>query len=112
MTSVTDPTLLALAVPKRRVALPNLRGLGQGLIPWLLPALIVLAWEISSRLGGLSATLLPAPSDVIAAGVRLTKTGELQNHLLVSFGRAISGLALGGSLAFLFGLANGLSRLG
>ncbi len=111
MTSITDPTPLPLTVFRRRLNSPNLRRLGQSLLPWLVPALILIAWEISSRLGSLSATLLPAPSDVLAAGIRLSGTGELQNHLAVSFGRAISGLAVGGTLAFLLGLANGVSRL-
>jgi sulfonate transport system permease protein len=53
--------------------------------------------------------VLPAPSDVLAAGWRLLKNGELIQNIWVSFWRAIVGFAIGGSIGFAFGLANGLS---
>ncbi len=51
------------------------------------------------------------PSDVIAAGYRLTLSGELPTNIAVSFKRAIAGFLVGGSLAFALGLSNGLSKL-
>lgn len=104
---------VAPAVPARRPGIGriDLRRWGQAALPWLLPGLLLLVWEILGRTGHLKAALLPAPSDVLTAGITLIGTGDLQTHLWVSFTRAISGLAVGGSLAFLLGLANGLSRL-
>ena len=55
--------------------------------------------------------MLPSPYAVIAAGWRLTLTGELPLNIEVSFLRAIAGLLVGGGIGFAFGLANGLSRL-
>ncbi len=80
------------------------------LIPWALPVGLLLVWEIASRLGIISSRILPAPSDVASAGWRLALTGELWSNMGVSFLRAITGLAIGGSLGFILGLANGLSR--
>jgi sulfonate transport system permease protein len=80
------------------------------LIPWLLPALILVLWETGSRSGLIAPNVLPAPSAVAAAGWRLALNGQLFENIAVSFKRAISGLLLGGSLAFALGLFNGLSK--
>ncbi len=85
--------------------------LASNLTQWLVPALIVSLWQTGSSAGLISATVLPAPSDVIAAGYRLTLSGELPTNIAVSFKRAIAGFLVGGSLAFALGLANGLSKL-
>lgn len=78
-------------------------------VPWLLPLSILLVWEAGSRTGLIPANVLPAPSDVVAAGGRLTLNGELPANIAVSFRRAVSGLLVGGSVAFALGLINGLS---
>ncbi len=80
-------------------------------LPWLVPFALIVIWQIGSQLGWISSTVLPAPSDVIAAGYRLTLSGELGTNILVSFRRAISGFLVGGSIALAFGLLNGLSKL-
>ncbi|AOO84047.1 ABC transporter permease [Bosea vaviloviae] len=80
------------------------------LTPWLLPLAILVVWQAAARLGFIAANVLPAPSDVLAAGWRLTLNGQLAENIAVSFKRAISGFLLGGSLAFALGLFNGLSK--
>ena len=81
-----------------------------GLAQWLLPIAIVIAWEGACRAGLISSRILPAPTDVVLAGWRLALTGELWHNIGVSFLRAITGLAIGGTLGFVLGLTNGLSR--
>ncbi len=81
-----------------------------GLLPWLVPLTILAIWQTGSTIGFIPATHLPAPSDVLAAAWRLTLNGELPENIAVSFQRAITGFLVGGSLAFSFGLANGLSK--
>ena len=78
---------------------------------WILPVALVVAWEAASRLGQLPATILPAPSDVLAAAWRLLKTGELSANIGVSFLRAVTGFIVGGGVGLALGLANGLSSL-
>lgn len=80
-------------------------------VPWLLPLGLLLVWELGSRLALIPENVLPAPSAVVAAGWRLTLNGELAANIAISFRRAVSGLLVGGSIAFLLGLANGLSKL-
>jgi sulfonate transport system permease protein len=80
------------------------------LTQWALPIGIILAWQMLSAAGLISSRVLPAPTDVLAAGWKLLKSGELPRNIWVSFWRAIVGFAIGGGIGFAFGLANGLSR--
>jgi sulfonate transport system permease protein len=65
---------------------------------------------VASSLGWLSTRVLPAPLDVARAAWTLSASGELWRHVSVSAGRALSGLALGGSLGLALGLLTGSSR--
>jgi sulfonate transport system permease protein len=73
---------------------------------------LVLGWEAAARAGLLSAEKLPAPSTVLATGVRLARDGTLAAHLADSLTRAGLGLLVGGTLALVLGAAAGLLRLG
>jgi sulfonate transport system permease protein len=79
-------------------------------VPWLLPALLVLAWQWLAQSGWLSVKILPAPTQVVAAAWQLVSNGELFQHISISFERAIMGFLIGGSLGFALGLANGVFR--
>jgi sulfonate transport system permease protein len=78
------------------------------LVPWIVPAVVLLAWQTSVSLGWLSSRFLPAPLSVLSAARRLAASGELFRSIGVSSARAFGGLAIGGSIGFLLGLANGL----
>ena len=47
------------------------------ILPWVLPALLLTAWQLLSQFGAISSRVLPSPLAVIEAGIRLTRTGEL-----------------------------------
>jgi sulfonate transport system permease protein len=81
----------------------------QRVLPWILPLLILSAWECAARAGLLSQRVLPEPWAVVKAAWHLTLTGELWSNLKVSAGRAFAGLAIGGSLGLVLGLLTGLS---
>ena len=80
--------------------------------PWIVPLLLLAGWQAAARFGTIPANVLPAPSDVLAAGWRLALSGELFDNIAVSSRRAAIGFAIGGGLAFALGLLNGLSRIG
>jgi sulfonate transport system permease protein len=80
-------------------------------IGWILPVVIVVAWQASASLGWISDTVMPSPTAVGAAAWRLTLSGELPQNLGVSALRALAGLAVGGGVGLALGLMNGLSRL-
>lgn len=81
------------------------------LLGWILPALIIVLWEALSRAGFIRANVLPAPSQVFAAFWHLLWNGELITNIGISTWRALVGFAIGGSIGFGLGFANGLSAL-
>jgi sulfonate transport system permease protein len=80
-----------------------------GLTQWALPVAILVIWEALSLAGFIPSRVLPAPTDVVAAGWKLLRSGDLLRNIWVSFWRAIVGFAIGGGIGFALGLANGLS---
>jgi sulfonate transport system permease protein len=82
-------------------------SVGQGLLPWLLPIVLVVGWQIASSAGWLATRILPAPLDVFQAAWTLAASGELAQHVGVSAGRALTGLAIGGGLGLVLGLLTG-----
>lgn len=85
-------------------------GAARRLLPWAVPLLILLGWELASSSGWLSSRILPEPVAVAAAFWKLLLNGELWHHVAVSGGRALAGLAVGGGLGLLFGLLTGTFR--
>ena len=86
-------------------------SVGQRLLPWALPVLLIAGWQAASSLGWLSTRVLPAPSSVAQAAWALAASGELWTHVQVSAGRALSGLAIGGALGLALGLLTGSLRV-
>ena len=80
-------------------------------LPWLLPVVLVLLWQLGSSVGWISARIMPSPVDVIGAFWSTTISGDLPHDIAVSAARALAGLVVGGSIGFLLGIANGISRL-
>lgn len=110
MTAV-DPYLRLSAPVGSARSLPNRRVLRPAIwMPFLLPALILSGWEVGSHLGVISTQILPRPSAVLAKAWQLALSGELFLHLGVSALRAFAGLAIGGTMGFALGMANGLSQ--
>ena len=89
---------------------PVPKRLAGSLVPWLLPALLIVAWQAAAAAGWIATRVLPAPFDVLAAAWKLIGTGELWQDVLVSTGRAAAGFAVGGGIGFALGILNGSSR--
>jgi sulfonate transport system permease protein len=77
---------------------------------WLVPALLLVAWELLVDGKVIAVRVLPAPSQVLSALVRLLRSGELLVHLSISFQRAALGFLIGGGAGLVLGFATGLSR--
>lgn len=80
------------------------------ILPWVIPFLVVVIWQLVTQFEVVSAQLLPGPITVVKSFYQLVISGELFYHLQGSLGRAIVGLIIGGGLGFLLGIANGLSK--
>lgn len=81
------------------------------LLPFGLPVLLVIAWQLLTTTGWIAGNILPTPVEVVRALIRLLGTGELVENIAVSASRALSGFAIGGGLGFLLGVVNGISQL-
>jgi sulfonate transport system permease protein len=77
-------------------------------VPWLVPAALLLAWEASVDCGWLSTRVLPSPSQVVIACVTLARSGELLDNVAISTMRAAAGFLVGGGIGLALGLLNGL----
>ncbi|MFO1026320.1 MAG: ABC transporter permease subunit [Acetobacteraceae bacterium] len=80
-------------------------------LPWIVPLLILLLWQVAAQTGLLRENVMPAPTAVAAALWKVAANGELWRDIRVSAWRAFTGFAIGGGLGFVFGMANGLSGL-
>ena len=81
------------------------------LLPYLVPVVIVALWQLGCSVGWISSRIMPSPADVASAFWTTTISGQLPEDVLVSAGRAFAGLLVGGSIGFLLGIANGVSKL-
>jgi sulfonate transport system permease protein len=102
---------LSIAAPAYRPA-PARRTLSgnRQWLSWLVPAVLVLAWEALARFVKIPPYILPAPTKVVATGISLIKDGTLIPDIGISLLRAASGFAIGGSIGFALGIAVGFSR--
>jgi sulfonate transport system permease protein len=90
---------------------PGSSGRRAVILPWLMPGLLLLGWQLASEWGYLPPRILPAPTAVLAAGLRLAKSGELFEHLRVSAWRAAVGFLIGGAIGLGLGVASGVFSL-
>ncbi|MFT7766105.1 ABC transporter permease [Clavibacter tessellarius] len=78
----------------------------------VVPALVVAAWALATATGAVPAHLLPAPLDVVRAGVQLAEQGILGQYVAISLQRVLLGFALGATVGLVLGAVVGLSRIG
>jgi sulfonate transport system permease protein len=95
-----------VALPGPRPALPSPRRL----IGLVVPALLLVLWQLVVNLGVYSRGQLPAPLDVVAALRELVDLGLLWPNIAASLERVAVGFAIGALVATLLGLVVGLSR--
>ncbi len=74
---------------------------------WL-PILLLVVWQGLSWAGVITPLLLPSPIDVATSAARLTWSGELPNHVVVSLIRVFEGFLLAAVLGIALGSAIGL----
>lgn len=87
------------------------RRLGATLIGLIVPALILLAWYLSTASGFFRPSQLPSPGAVYLGAVDLLERGLLTNHILISTQRVLLGFLCGSVLGVAAGALLGLSRL-
>jgi sulfonate transport system permease protein len=81
------------------------------IVPWVVPLLLLISWQLSSQFGILSSRVLPNPVNVFKAAIDLAKSGQLFDYIGTSAKRAVIGFLIGGGIGFVLGLLNGVSRI-
>lgn len=76
-----------------------------------LPCVLLLGWEILSRIGFFPPNLLPPPSAVLVTLWELAVSGELFKHIGITLYRVAVGFVLGAAIATVFGAITGYSSL-
>lgn len=76
------------------------------------PVVVLVAWQILSQAGVLSATYAPAPTVIVRNAADLWQQGVLGPDLTISLRRAGIGLALGLAVGIVAGVLGGLLRSG
>ena len=99
----------ARRVRRPHLALPRLTLPRGALAGFILPALLVVAWETASRLGLVRPNLLPSPLAVFATLYDLAARGELAGHLEITLLRVFLGFLLGTTVATALGALTGYS---
>src|SRR5262249_41079703 len=102
MAALTAP--LAAAPSKSRSA----SQVGRMLSSAASPIVLLVLWELCSRLGVVDTRVLPPPSVVIGRIIGLFSDGSLLPHVQATVLRFLSGLAIGTSAGVLLGLTMGL----
>lgn len=88
-----------------------LRSLHQEtLLAMLSPTLLLVLWELCSRLGIVDARILPAPTVVLATLWELARGGELWEHIGHTSARFTVGMLLGAVPGIVLGLSMGMFR--
>ncbi|MFT2706001.1 ABC transporter permease [Clavibacter zhangzhiyongii] len=78
----------------------------------VVPVLVVGLWAVVTATGAVPPHLLPAPLDVVRAGVQLAEQGILGQYVAISLQRVLLGFALGATVGLVLGAVVGLSRIG
>lgn len=74
--------------------------------------LLLAIWTAGSALGVIDERKLSAPWTVIATTIELISNGVLQQHVLASLTRAVTGFAIGVVIGTVLAVAAGLTRVG
>lgn len=92
-------------------SVPRLPGwASKALLGIVVPLAVLALWAYAVQQEWLSEQILPDPRLVYETTLDLFLTGELPHELAVSLGRVVAGLAIGGGVGLLFGLAFSLFR--
>jgi NitT/TauT family transport system permease protein len=76
----------------------------------LTPVVLLLLWELAARSGGIDARFFPPPTEIVAGGAEMVRSGELWTHTSATLRRLLVGGGLGAVLGVVTGLLMGSSR--
>lgn len=75
-----------------------------------IPILLLVAWEVCSKVGVLDERFFPAPSDFWSTAVTLYSHGTMEHYIWLSSRRVLEGFFMGSTAGLVLGVAVGSSR--
>lgn len=78
----------------------------------LVPVVLLVLWQVFTANGVITPGVLASPMDTVRAGITLFEDGRLQDALLVSLARALTGLSIGVVTGVVLGVVAGFWRTG
>lgn len=108
---MTTETHVKSAAPAQRGPLLS-RAWARIATGFVVPLIILAAWQFVTSTGMVPAYRLPGPESVIVAAGELLQRGELWQHVAISVQRVLLGFAIGSAIALVFAAVVGLSRVG
>ncbi|OVZ63034.1 hypothetical protein CDO44_03850 [Pigmentiphaga sp. NML080357] len=110
MTARTDVRLDRIAAPAASAPRPRNAGAWRSaLLPLLLPAVALCAWQLAASRGWMAPQILPAPELVLASFLELLESGDIAANFAVSLHRIGLGFGIGAALGLATGIALGVS---
>ncbi|HEY9624535.1 MAG TPA: aliphatic sulfonate ABC transporter permease SsuC [Crinalium sp.] len=83
----------------------------QQFLPWLVPLGLLVLWQILVQVGIITTRILPAPTQIVEAAIKLLSNGEMLKNIQISTWRALVGFLIGGSIGLALGVVNGVFRI-
>ena len=98
------------AIHLRRLRLPLPRP-SRIALPLIVPALVLVAWQITAQRGLLPPQILPPPALVASTFADLIRGGDIASALQISLWRVGMGFLIGSAAGLALGAAMGMSRV-
>jgi len=91
------------SINNKIIKVGKIKGLQPILLGTILPIILILAWELLSRIGVFPACQLPAPTTIIATIREMAQDGTLWGHIGITTYRVFAGFFIGTVAAVILG---------
>lgn len=92
--------------------MPLLRVIRNGWQRFISPIVLLAIWQLGASSRLIPPHILSGPAQILSTFSDLVASGELGGHLVVSLGRVIKGVLIGGSAGAMLAIISGVSRTG
>ncbi len=99
------------ASAERATRLPRVAAFPESVRPFVIPAILLIVWEILAHAGVANPIFFPTLEEVAARGVKEFNEGDLLGNVLASLQRDLIGFAAGSAVGVSLGLMIGFSPL-
>lgn len=106
MTDVTEPETVESRLERSASESVWLRAVGLSALPVAVAVVVLGVWELASALGVIDPILLPAPSTIFLAFIKLLGDSYFWTSVQTTVGETIAGLGIGAAVGLLIGVSS------